>query len=86
MTSAATGVSWDALEAAVGLESVAQIKGPSIGVVSERIDQILGKLDLYDLEDEIPRDSIPPIRQGIAIERLHGGLFAASASVYRKRL
>lgn len=70
MTNRMAGVSWDALESATGLESVAQIKGPSMRTVSERIDQMLGELDAYDPQDEIPRDPKQPIRSGIGLDRL----------------
>lgn len=66
----ATGVVWDALESACGIEAVAQIKGPSIQTITERIDQILGELDTYEPEDEIPRDPNTPIRPGIGLDRL----------------
>lgn len=65
-----TGVTWDALDGAVGLEAVAQIKGPSMRTVNERIDQMLGELDTYDADDEIPRDPKQPIRAGIGADRL----------------
>jgi len=65
----ATGVKWDALEAATGLDSVAQIKGPSIQTVLQRMNQILGQLDTYDPEDEIPREPIKPIKPGIGLDR-----------------
>lgn len=70
MTNRMAGVQWDALESATGLEAVAQVKGPSMRTVSERIDQMLGELDTYDPEDEIPRDPTQPIRPGIGLDRL----------------
>lgn len=66
----ATGVTWDALDAATGLSSVSQIKGPSMRTVSERMDQLLGELDGYDPEDDIPRDASHPIKPGINLDRL----------------
>ena len=66
----ATGVAWDALEAATGLDSVAQIKGPSLRTVIQRMDQILGELDAYDREDEIPREADKPFKSGIGLDRL----------------
>lgn len=65
-----TGVEWNALDAATGLESVAQIKGPSMRTVTERLDQLLGELDTYDPADEIPRDSAQPIKPGIGLAHL----------------
>lgn len=70
MANRMAGVSWDALESATGLESVAPVKGPSMSTVSERIDQMLGELDAYDPEDDIPRDPKQPIRPGIGLDRL----------------
>lgn len=75
MSNRMAGVSWNALESATGLESVAQIKGPSMRTVSERIDQMLGELDTYDPEDEIPRDTKQPIRPGIGVDRLMQHIF-----------
>lgn len=66
----ATGVTWNALDAATGLSSVSQIKGPSMRMVSERMDQLLGKLDGYDLEDDIPKDASRPIKPGIILDQL----------------
>ncbi len=61
---------WDMLEAATGIESVAQIKGPSLRTVIQRMDQVLGELDTYDPEDGIPRAPGRPIKSGIGIDRL----------------
>ena len=66
----ATGVTWDALDAATGLSSISQIKGPSMRTVTERMDQLLGELDSYDPEDDIPRDAGQPIKPGIGLDRL----------------
>lgn len=41
----ATGTKWNALDMAVSAEAIAQIKGPSMQTVSERLHQLLGKLD-----------------------------------------
>jgi predicted nucleotide-binding protein len=49
----ATGVTWDALEVAVGLSAVAQAKGPSFQAVEERLIQILGRLDTMPDEQMI---------------------------------
>ncbi len=65
-----TGYTWDSLEAAVGLNSVAQIKARSMQSVSEHINQILGELDTYDPEDEIPKDPQQPIRADMGIDPL----------------
>jgi hypothetical protein len=60
----ATGVTWDALEAATGLSAVAPIKGPSLRTVSEKLDRILGRLQTYEQDDHIP-DPHRPIQCGI---------------------
>lgn len=64
----ASRTTWDALESAVSLQSVALAKGPSMRIVSERLDQILGKLEAYDKEDEIPKEPTQPIKPGIGLD------------------
>jgi uncharacterized protein (TIGR02391 family) len=73
MNHPATGVRWDALDAAVGLSSVSQIKGPSLRTVEEAINQIIGRLEGMQQEDEIPEDPGQPIRPGIAVDYLISG-------------
>ena len=50
----ATGVTWDALDAATGLDAVGPVKGPSIQSTLGRLDQIIGLLQTFDQSDEIP--------------------------------
>lgn len=66
----ATGIRWNALDSAVGLESVSQIKGPSIRSTTEKIDQVIGRLQTMDQEDDIPEDQSQPIRPGVGVDRL----------------
>lgn len=66
----ATGVTWDVLEAAVGLQPIAQIKGPSIGSAIEAIDQILGQLQDLNGDDDIPTDRGRLIRSGATADRV----------------
>lgn len=49
----ATGVTWDALEAAVGLTMVAQAKGPAIRATKDAVDQILGRLEGMNADDVV---------------------------------
>jgi diguanylate cyclase (GGDEF)-like protein len=57
----ATGTTWDALDAAVGMASVAQIKGPSMQSVEERLDTIIGRLQVMAKDIEIPENASEPI-------------------------
>lgn len=66
----ATGVTWDVLDAAVSLQAVAPMKGPSIGSAIEAIDQILGQIEGLDRDDDIPADWGRPIRAGASADRV----------------
>lgn len=60
MENKAAGVAWDALDAAVGLSDVAQIKGPSLTNVVQALDQIIGRLQAMNPETQIEAQEIPP--------------------------
>jgi uncharacterized protein (TIGR02391 family) len=66
----ATGVTWDALDAATGLTAVAPMKGPSIRAALERLNQILGYLQNLDQNDEVPADPDRPMRSGLTTDRI----------------
>ncbi len=66
----ATGVKWDALDASVSLNHVAQAKGPSIRSTIEKLNTIAGRLETLDQDDEIPANPLEPIRSGLAPERI----------------
>jgi len=68
----ATGTQWDALESAVGMET-AVIKGDSIRSVLQALDVILGQLDNFDPEDEVPVDVREQVRAGGGPQRLAVG-------------
>jgi uncharacterized protein (TIGR02391 family) len=70
MNHPATGVDWDALDAATGLNSVSQVKGPSLGAVIERLNAIAGRLETLDPNDLVPADSAAPLRSGFGPNRL----------------
>jgi uncharacterized protein (TIGR02391 family) len=71
-----TSVRWNALDTAVSLGSVAQIKGPSLRTTIEQIDQILGRLAAMNPEDDIPEDTDRPIRPGASVDYLISGYVA----------
>src|SRR5690348_11287687 len=52
----ATGATWDALDAATGLNAVAQAKGPSLGSVAEKLNVIAGQLEALEQDDSVPAD------------------------------
>jgi uncharacterized protein (TIGR02391 family) len=60
----ATGVTWDALDEAVGLTGVGPVKGPSLRAANQKLDQILGHLATLGQNDEIPADLDKPMRSG----------------------
>jgi uncharacterized protein (TIGR02391 family) len=66
----ATGAIWDALDAAAGLSAVAQMKGPSIRSVTEKLNTIAGRLEALDPNDLLPADRGLPLRSGLAPDRL----------------
>jgi uncharacterized protein (TIGR02391 family) len=70
MNHPATGVQWDALDAATGLTSVAQIKGPSLRSVTEKLNTIAGRLEALDPNDSVPADRGRPLRSGLGPDRL----------------
>jgi uncharacterized protein Ymh len=66
----ATGSRWDALDSAVGLNDVAQIKGPSIRTTIQKLDQIIGRLQTMDLDEVVPDDASQPMRPGLGADRI----------------
>jgi uncharacterized protein (TIGR02391 family) len=66
----ATGVTWDALEEAVGLTGVGPVKGPSLRSTIQKLDQILGRLATLGQNDEIPADPGKPMRSGATADSL----------------
>jgi len=73
MVHPATRASWNALDTAVGLQAVAQAKGPSIRTTIEKLDQIIGKLQTIEPDDNIPEDPTKPIRPGVDVDYLMRG-------------
>jgi uncharacterized protein (TIGR02391 family) len=70
MTHPATGVRWDALDAATGLSSVAQAKGPSLQSAIEKLNAIAGRLEALDPTDSVSADRGVPLRSGLGPDRL----------------
>ena len=70
MVHPATGTRWDAISAAVGLTAVAKTKGPSIRSVIEKVDQIIGRLQTFDQDEEVPADQTKPMRPGLSADRI----------------
>ncbi|MGA4191082.1 TIGR02391 family protein [Ralstonia nicotianae] len=68
----ATGVTWDALDAAVGLSAVSQIKGPSLRSVGEKLNVIAGRLEALDQDDIVPADPGVPMKSGMPADRIMG--------------
>lgn len=66
----ATGATWDALDAATGLTAAGPIKGPSIRTTLDKLDQIIGRLQTFDQNDEVPADPQKPMRSGLPTDRL----------------
>lgn len=63
----ATGTRWNALDSAAGLDSVAQVKGPSIDSTIQKLDQIIGRLQSMEPEDDTPEGVNQPIRPGVEV-------------------
>jgi uncharacterized protein (TIGR02391 family) len=69
MGSQIANVKWNSLDEAVG-QKTAQIKGQSLDYVIDALNQILGKLDNLDPDDNVPEDVDQPIRPGIGLDNL----------------
>lgn len=70
MNHPATGVRWNALDSAVGLDAISQVKGPSIRSTIQKLDQIIGRLQTMEQEDEIPEKPSQPIKPGVGVDYL----------------
>lgn len=70
MVHPATGVRWNALDASVSLNQIAQAKGPALRSTIEKLNTIAGKLETLDQDDEIPANRTEPMRSGLAPERI----------------
>jgi uncharacterized protein (TIGR02391 family) len=66
----AIGTAWNALDAAVGLNSVAQAKGPSLQVAIQGVDQVIGQVEALDPDDIVPTDSDAPVRSGSTVDKI----------------
>ena len=64
----ATGIQWNALDAAVGMNAGAQVKLQSISFVEQRLDTIIGRLQAMNPRDEVPEDPSEPIRPGASAD------------------
>ena len=70
MNHPATGVRWNALDAAASLSAVAQAKGHSIRAVIDKLNTIAGRLEALDPNDLLPADKMAPLRSGLGPDRL----------------
>lgn len=66
----ATGLAWDALDAVTGLDSVAQIKGPTFSAVTGKLNRIIGQVEALDQLDDIPLERNKPIKSGADIDQV----------------
>ncbi|OGW80028.1 MAG: TIGR02391 family protein [Omnitrophica bacterium RIFCSPLOWO2_12_FULL_44_17] len=64
----ATGVSWDLIDAATGGNAVAPVKGPSLIQLIHSIENIFGRLESINEEDDIPEECAKPIRPGVGVD------------------
>ena len=70
MVHPATGVRWDALDASVSLNQVAQAKGPALRRTNEKLNTIASCLETLDQDDEIPADPSKPLKSGLPADRV----------------
>ncbi|MEJ6487900.1 TIGR02391 family protein [Nostoc punctiforme UO1] len=68
MAHPATRITWNTLDEAVSFDSIAQKKGPSIKAVISKLDQIIGRLETFAEEDDIPEKINEPIKPGRDID------------------
>lgn len=69
MGNQATNISWSSLDEAVG-HNTAIVKGQSLDNVIDALNQILGKLDKLDPEDNVPENVDQPIKPGTGLDKL----------------
>src|SRR6266480_4066651 len=55
----ATGIRWNALDAAVGSGDVALVKASSIQMVVDKLNQLLGRLDSMNQRDDLGKPASP---------------------------
>ena len=81
------GVEFDTLDAAVGIEQLAPIKGPSLQYVINGLNQTLGALQTLAPDDVVPESASKPIRAEHAIagylDKLHPSVGKASSELFR---
>ncbi|MHC9063770.1 TIGR02391 family protein [Nitrospira sp. CMX1] len=70
MVHPATSVRWDALDASVSLNQVAQAKGPALRSTIDKINTIAGRLETLDQDDEVPADPSKPLKSGLPADRV----------------
>ena len=70
MVHPATSVRWDALDASVSLNQVAQAKGPALRSTIEKLNTIAGRLETLDQDDEVPADPSKPLKSGLPADRV----------------
>jgi uncharacterized protein (TIGR02391 family) len=70
MVHPATGVRWDALDASVSLNQVAQAKGPALRSTIEKLNTIAGHLETLDQNNEVPADPGKPLKSGLPADRI----------------
>ncbi len=73
MVHPATRITWNTLDEAVSFDSIAQKKGPSIITVASKLDQIIGRLETFAEEDDIPESPNEPIKPGRDIDYIMVG-------------
>jgi hypothetical protein len=52
------------------MADVAQVKGPSIRTAMQKLDQIIGWLQMMDPNEVIPDDPLQPMRRGLGADRI----------------
>lgn len=57
----ATGQPWDALHESVSMRAVCQIKGESMRVVLDLLNQVIGRIESIEPDFEVPEDMSAPI-------------------------
>lgn len=82
---------WDVLEAATGSTQRLIKKEPAITSTIQKLDQIIGKLQTYDQDEEIPADPSKPMRLGLTpdhimlvyLDDLHPFIARGCSQLYR---
>jgi REase_DpnII-MboI len=79
------GISWNILDVALGNESVAQAKGPSLNALVDALQLVLGRLDDYNPDEEFRMGALVSVNSDIELAERICSRAAKSARILMSR-